>query len=45
MGREAGVTTCCVLTGETSLELINQDKENNPDFIINGIWDLLEIWN
>ncbi|MFX1323985.1 MAG: HAD-IIA family hydrolase [Promethearchaeota archaeon] len=40
MGKNAGVLTCCVLSGETTLEMI---KENDvkPDFILNGIWELL----
>ncbi|MHA1491443.1 MAG: HAD-IIA family hydrolase [Promethearchaeota archaeon] len=42
MGIEAGVTTCCVLSGEISLEMIEK-SEFKPNFIINGIWELLEI--
>jgi len=41
MGREAGVTTCCVLSGEITMEMIN-DSDYKPDFIINGIWELLD---
>ncbi len=41
MGINAGVTTCCVLSGETSLEMIKNSK-NKPDLIINGIWEFLE---
>ncbi len=43
MGIEAGVTTCLVLSGETSLEMINE-SENKPEFIINGVWDLLKVF-
>jgi len=43
MGIDAGVTTCCVLSGETTLEMINKSKSEKPDFIINGIWEILEI--
>ncbi len=45
MGINAGVTTCCVLSGETTLEMINKNKSEKPDFIINGIWDILEIFS
>ena len=41
MGIEAGVTTCCVLSGESSLKMIKESKYQ-PDFIINGIWEFLE---
>ncbi|MFX1299263.1 MAG: HAD-IIA family hydrolase [Promethearchaeota archaeon] len=41
MGKEAGVTTCCVLSGEITMEMINK-SEYKPDFILNGIWELLE---
>lgn len=40
MGIKAGVTTCCVLSGEMTMEMINK-SEYKPDFIINGIWELL----
>lgn len=40
MGINAGVTTCCVLSGEMTMEMINK-SEYKPDFIINGIWELL----
>ncbi|MFW9989846.1 MAG: HAD-IIA family hydrolase [Candidatus Odinarchaeota archaeon] len=40
MGKEAGITTCCVLSGETTIEMIKK-SEIKPDFILNGIWDLL----
>lgn len=43
MGLDAGVTTCCVLSGEISLEVINKNKQYKPDFIINGVWELFEI--
>lgn len=45
MGISAGVTTCCVLSGETTLEMINKDKSEKPDYIINGIWEIMEIFN
>ncbi|MFX1574813.1 MAG: HAD-IIA family hydrolase [Promethearchaeota archaeon] len=44
MGKDAGVTTCCVLSGEISLEMIKK-SEYKPDFIINGIWELLDEFN
>jgi len=44
MGKEAGVTTCCVLSGEITLEMI-KNSEYKPDFIINGIWELLDEFN
>lgn len=40
MGNEAGVTTCCVLSGESTPEAI-KNSEDTPDFIINGVWELL----
>jgi len=45
MGIEAEVTTCCVLSGETTLEMINKSKSEKPDFIINGIWEILKIFS
>jgi len=45
MGINAGVTTCCVLSGETTLEMINKNKSEKPDYIINGIWEIMEIFN
>ncbi|MFX1388553.1 MAG: HAD-IIA family hydrolase [Promethearchaeota archaeon] len=44
MGIEADVTTCCVLSGEITLETI-EISEYKPDFIINGIWELLDAFN
>ena len=41
MGKEVGVTTCCVLSGEITLDMIKNSKIK-PDLIINGIWELLE---
>ncbi len=41
MGIQAGVTTCCVLSGETTLNMINMSDQFKPDFIIEGIWELL----
>ncbi|TFG02269.1 MAG: HAD-IIA family hydrolase [Promethearchaeota archaeon] len=43
MGKSAGITTCCVLSGETDLEMIHQSDEFTPDFIIEGIWSLSDI--
>jgi HAD superfamily hydrolase (TIGR01450 family) len=43
MGIDAGVTTCCVLSGETNLEMINRSDTNKPDYVIDGIWDILEL--
>jgi len=42
MGKNAKVTTCCVLSGETTLEMIKK-SEDNPDFVIKGIWELLSL--
>lgn len=42
MGREAGVTTCCVLSGETTLEMIEKSELNKPDYVIDGIWDIVD---
>ncbi len=44
MGIETGITTCSVLSGETSLEDIKK-SEYKPEFIINGIWELLDAFN
>jgi len=41
MGINAGVTTCCVLSGETTLEMIEKSEKNKPDYVIDGIWDIL----
>jgi HAD superfamily hydrolase (TIGR01450 family) len=41
MGKEAGVTTCCVLSGEITMEMVNE-SDYKPDFIIDGIWELLD---
>jgi len=41
MGKEAGVTTCCVLSGEITTDSI-KNSIIKPDLIINGIWELLE---
>jgi len=43
MGINAGVTTCCVLSGETTLEMIEKSEKNKPNYIIDGIWDILEL--
>ncbi len=42
MGLKAGVTTCCVLSGETTLDMIKK-SEYKPDFVINGIWEFCEL--
>ncbi|MHA1804589.1 MAG: HAD-IIA family hydrolase [Promethearchaeota archaeon] len=42
MGIEAGVTTCCVLSGESTLQLIKESKYK-PDYIITGIWELVNL--
>lgn len=44
MGKEAGVTTCCVLSGEITMDMI-KNSNIKPDFIINGIWELLNEFN
>jgi NagD protein len=41
MGKNAGVSTCLCLSGETTLNMI-ENSEDKPDYIINGIWELLE---
>jgi len=43
MGIEAGVTTCCVLSGETTIEMIKRSDANKPDYVIDGIWNILEL--
>ncbi len=43
MGHNAGITTCCVLSGETNLEMIKKSAQIKPDFIIDGIWKFLDI--
>jgi glycerol-1-phosphate dehydrogenase [NAD(P)+] len=40
MGLNADVATCCVLSGETSLKMI-ETSEYKPDYIIKGLWELL----
>ena len=40
MGKEAGVTTICVLSGETSREMIEK-SEIKPDIILNKVSDLI----
>jgi glycerol-1-phosphate dehydrogenase [NAD(P)+] len=44
MGINAGITSCCVLSGESSLEMVTKSNFK-PNFIINGIWDLLNEFN
>ena len=43
MGNSAGITTCCVLSGETNLEMINQSSDFTPDYIIEGVWTLRDL--
>ena len=43
MGIEAGVTTICVLTGETSREMI-EESNFKPDIILNKATELLKIF-
>jgi len=42
MGINAGITSCLVLSGESTLEMVKK-SENKPDFIIDGVWELLKI--
>ena len=42
MGLKAQVSTCCVLSGETSLDMIKK-SEYKPDYVINGIWEFYEL--
>ncbi len=44
MGIEAGVTTICVLSGETTREIIEK-SEIKPDIILNKISDLINFLN
>ncbi|MFX1377386.1 MAG: HAD-IIA family hydrolase [Promethearchaeota archaeon] len=44
MGKNAGISTCCVLSGESTLDMI-KTSEYKPDYIIKGIWDLLDEFN
>ncbi len=44
MGIEAGVTTCCVLSGESTVESIKK-SEYKPDHVIKGIWELISIFD
>ncbi|MFX0071858.1 MAG: HAD hydrolase-like protein [Candidatus Hermodarchaeota archaeon] len=41
MGNEANVTTICVLTGETSEEMIEQSKFK-PDIVLEKATDLMK---
>ena len=43
MGIAVGVTTCCVLSGEATLEMIEKSETSKPNFIIEGIWNFLEV--
>ena len=42
MGINAGITTCLVLSGESTFEMAEK-SEDKPDFILEGVWKLLEI--
>ncbi len=42
MGINSNISTCCVLSGETNLEMI-KNSNDKPDFIIEGIWELLNL--
>ena len=44
MGKNAEVSTCLCLSGESTLDMI-KISEYKPDFIINGIWELLNEFN
>ncbi|MHA2268236.1 MAG: HAD-IIA family hydrolase [Promethearchaeota archaeon] len=44
MGINAGVTTCCVLSGETTIGMI-KSSEDKPNYVIGGIWELLNEFN
>lgn len=39
MGKNAGVSTCLCLSGETTMDMI-KNSEDKPDFVVDGIWDL-----
>ena len=41
MGKNAGVSTCLCLSGETTMDMI-KNSEYKPDYIVNGVWDLLD---
>lgn len=42
MGKNAGITTCLVLSGESTLDMVEK-SDNKPDFIIEGVWELLKV--
>ncbi|MFX1418560.1 MAG: HAD-IIA family hydrolase [Promethearchaeota archaeon] len=44
MGKEGGLTTCCVLSGETTIDMIRKSNFK-PDFILNAIWELLDLFS
>ena len=44
MGNNAGITTCCVLSGETDLGMINHSTDFKPDYIIEGVWTLRDLF-
>jgi ribonucleotide monophosphatase NagD (HAD superfamily) len=44
MGIKAGITKCCVLSGEAKLDSIKISKYK-PDLVINGVWELIDAFN
>ncbi|MBN1800594.1 MAG: HAD-IIA family hydrolase [Candidatus Lokiarchaeota archaeon] len=42
MGKDAGITTCLVLSGESTMEMLGEN-EIKPDFVLEGVWKLLDI--
>ncbi|MFX1237787.1 MAG: HAD-IIA family hydrolase [Promethearchaeota archaeon] len=42
MGHNAGVSTCLVLSGESTLEMV-KESDTKPDFVLEGVWKLLDI--
>ncbi len=42
MGKNAGVSTCLVLSGESTIKMIEK-SETKPDFVLEGVWKLLDI--
>ncbi|MEJ2276659.1 MAG: HAD hydrolase-like protein, partial [Candidatus Lokiarchaeota archaeon] len=44
MGRNAHVDTCCVLSGETTMQMI-KESNTRPTYIIEGVWELTKLIN
>ena len=42
MGKNAQIETCCVLSGETTRDML-KSSNLTPDYIINGIWEITEL--